>query len=99
VKVIGGESVQHNVFEYETWLYQLKGDVKVTKLQTGEDIELKEGSCMIIPPKSPYQVERPKGSIGMKVEQDPTGNAPDRFLDDTPDQEWLELEEEVKKKI
>lgn len=61
----------------------------MTKLQNGEEIELKEGSCMIIPPKCPYQVERPKGSIGMKVEQDPTGNAPDNFLDDLPEGESL----------
>jgi len=72
ILIIGGPSTQTKEFEYETWLYQLEGDVSVkTDNQT---IELKSQDCLLIESGKPYLVERSKGSIGMELTQHPLGN-------------------------
>ena len=57
----------------ETWLYQLSG-VASLKLG-GEVVDLFEGSAVVIPAGSAYEVSRQAGSIGMVVTNNPLGNA------------------------
>lgn len=72
VNVIGGKSTQTEQFEYETWLYQLRGSVTLT---IGDnDFEIGQDSCMIVPCAVPFCVHRSAGSVGMVVQQDPTRN-------------------------
>eukprot|EP00656_Telonema_subtile_P029470 TRINITY_DN32603_c0_g1_i2.p1 TRINITY_DN32603_c0_g1~~TRINITY_DN32603_c0_g1_i2.p1 ORF type:complete len:327 (+),score=70.09 TRINITY_DN32603_c0_g1_i2:59-1039(+) len=72
VLVIGGGSAQSEQFEYETWFYQLRGSAAMTV--AGDSVELSEGSCYIVPAGVPYEVQRPEGSLGLVVTQDPRGN-------------------------
>lgn len=72
VRIVGGRSSQSDEFEYETWLYQIKGEATVRTIDG--DTVLLEGDCCIVKPASKYSVERTDGSIGMTVTQDPRGN-------------------------
>jgi len=72
ILIAGGPSSQETVFQYDTWLYQLEGSITVTI--DNQTITLKEKDCMLIHPNKPYKVDRPQGSIGMVVTQDPKGN-------------------------
>jgi len=76
VKIIGGPSIQSTTFKHETWLYQLKGDIKI--LIEGRLDTLKEGECCVIRSGQAYTVERTRESIGMVVTQDPLGNKQNR---------------------
>jgi len=74
IKVIGGPSRQSTTYKYETWFYQLKGDININV--DGRSDTLKEGECCIISSGKAYTVERPPESIGMVIMQDPMGNKP-----------------------
>jgi len=50
----------------------LKGDITVT-IEGNKEI-LQEGECGIIDSGKAYYVERPKGTVGMAVTQNPEGN-------------------------
>jgi len=73
VKIAGGESTQSTQFEYETWLYQLKGSATLT-IASQEPLQISEGDCMLVRAGQSYEVQRPAASIGMVVTQDPRGN-------------------------
>jgi len=82
VRVIGGPSEQRaQQWAYETWLYQLAGKAIFTLAagapadgRADEQITLGEGSCMVVPAGRRYSVDRPAGSRGLVVTNDPTGN-------------------------
>ena len=42
----------------------------------GSSVTLAEQSCIIVRPNTVYSVERPLGTVGMVVKQDPNGNKP-----------------------
>eukprot|EP00747_Dinoflagellata_sp_TGD_P168329 gnl/TRDRNA2_/TRDRNA2_194486_c0_seq1.p1 gnl/TRDRNA2_/TRDRNA2_194486_c0~~gnl/TRDRNA2_/TRDRNA2_194486_c0_seq1.p1 ORF type:complete len:343 (-),score=72.74 gnl/TRDRNA2_/TRDRNA2_194486_c0_seq1:50-1012(-) len=72
VMIAGGEATKTTSFEYETWLYQMKGNATVT---VGDAITyLGEGFCCIVPPNTEYKTHRLPESLGMVVTQDPRGN-------------------------
>lgn len=74
VRIIGGESVQsRRKFEYETFLYQLKGQATI-EVAGRADVLLMEDGCFVVDGNLEYTVTRPKGSIGMVVTCDPMGN-------------------------
>ena len=79
VLIAGGEATTTTSFEFETWLYQLKGNATVSTGYANHDGSKKtylgEGFCCIIPPNTEYTVHRLPGSLGMVVTQDPRGNA------------------------
>lgn len=59
-------------FGYETWIYQLTGDIKI---KTGDTtVTVSEQACVTIHPNTVYSVDRPQGTVGMVVKQDPTKN-------------------------
>eukprot|EP00929_Paragymnodinium_shiwhaense_P026420 TRINITY_DN15724_c0_g1_i1.p1 TRINITY_DN15724_c0_g1~~TRINITY_DN15724_c0_g1_i1.p1 ORF type:complete len:341 (+),score=70.59 TRINITY_DN15724_c0_g1_i1:77-1099(+) len=71
--LVGGKSTQKNqIFDVDTYLYQVKGSASI-KVATGS-FDLAEGCCCIVRAGETFDVSRPKGSIGMVVRQDPTGN-------------------------
>jgi len=74
LKIIGGPSCQRTTYKYETWFYQLKGDIKI--IVEGQSDTLKEGECCIVSSGKEYTVERTPESIGMVIMQDPMGNKP-----------------------
>ena len=74
VIIVGGASQQDNKYLHETWLYQLKGEAQYSEDGAEEMRTLKEGDCYVVSANTPYLVERPAGSIGMVVTQDPWGN-------------------------
>jgi 3-hydroxyanthranilate 3,4-dioxygenase len=82
VRVVGGPS-HHTpkAWHHETFLYQLEGDALVSLLNgpTAENPpsrpwKLEQGSCVVVPAGCSYRVERPAGSRGMEVRNDPRGN-------------------------
>jgi len=93
VRVCGGASNTGSrqapkVWQYETFLYQLKGSIRVlvaisnviddvgSHFDTSVWETLSEGECAVIPTARAFIVERSPGSIGFWITQDPTGNNP-----------------------
>jgi len=76
IKVCGGPSKQSDQWQHETWLYQLKGGLKI-KIEDGEWETIKEGECAIVGRNKKFQVEREKDSVGFWLKQDPCGNNPE----------------------
>jgi len=72
ILICGGNTDGQKEAKTETLLYQLKGEATVT-LDDKQDV-LKEGDCGLIPRGKHFSVQRAKGSIGMVVAQDPSGN-------------------------
>lgn len=74
VLIVGGGSTHTGVFEYETWVYQMRGPATVEI--DGLSHTLEEDECCIIRPNTTYTITRPPGAIGMVVTQHPLGNKP-----------------------
>ena len=86
VRVAGGRSEQRvtEPWHHETWLYQLSGPACVEVMNTdgsggsssgGSNVTtLEEGACLVVPAGAQYRVERPEGSRGLLVTNDPLGN-------------------------
>eukprot|EP00928_Gymnodinium_smaydae_P060442 TRINITY_DN4409_c0_g1_i1.p1 TRINITY_DN4409_c0_g1~~TRINITY_DN4409_c0_g1_i1.p1 ORF type:complete len:351 (+),score=70.62 TRINITY_DN4409_c0_g1_i1:62-1054(+) len=70
----GGSKQQIAPWEHETWLYQLSGHADVTATSSGETVRLQEGSCLVVPAALELAVDRPAGSRGLVVRNDPSGN-------------------------
>ncbi|KNC81456.1 hypothetical protein SARC_06225 [Sphaeroforma arctica JP610] len=74
VRVEGGQAeFTREAVDYETWVYQLKGEVTV--VLDGQDTTiLAEGECGVIPSGKQPTYKRPEGSIGLTVQLNPKGN-------------------------
>lgn len=72
IQIAGGQSSQTASFPYETWIYQLEG--QITVITDNQSVTIKESECMIITPNKQYTINRPHGTIGMILTQDPRGN-------------------------
>ena len=73
MRVVGGASEQRGQsWRHESWLLQLRGEAVVRT--AGGAVTLGEGACMVVPKEQEYSVERPAGSRGLVVTNDPLGN-------------------------
>ena len=73
VRVVGGASEQREQrWRHESWLMQLRGEARVRT--AGGTVTLGEGACTVVPAEQVYSVERPAGSRGLVVTNDPLGN-------------------------
>ena len=73
VRVVGGASEQRSQsWRHESWLLQLRGEAVVRT--AGGTVTLGEGACTVVPAEQEYSVERPAGSRGLVVTNDPLGN-------------------------
>ena len=73
MRVVGGASEQREQrWRHESWLMQLRGEARVRT--AGGTVTLGEGACTVVPAEHVYSVERPAGSRGLVVTNDPLGN-------------------------
>jgi len=74
VRVIGGRSQQTAAFDYETFLYQLRGEATIAVKGREKEVDLAQDSCFIVDAGKEYTVKRKPGSVGLVVTQNPMGN-------------------------
>ena len=72
VQVIGGpnQRVDFHDDPVEEFFYQLKGDMvlKVAGREGIEDVPIRQGEVLLIPPHTRHSPQRPAGSLGLVVE-------------------------------
>lgn len=74
VRVIGGPSEQVASFDYETFFFQLVGEMSISVEGSEEPVLLKDQGCYVVDAGKKYSVQRKEGSVGLVVTQDPNGN-------------------------
>jgi 3-hydroxyanthranilate 3,4-dioxygenase len=84
VMIVGGPNVRtdYHVDPYEEFFYQLKGNIILKTVQSGEliDIPIPEGNIFMLPPKVPHSPQRADPeSIGMVIERVRSPNVIDAF--------------------
>lgn len=73
ILIEGGPSSSIDIgFLYDTWIYQLEGEVKV--IIDKEEVILKQHDSLLITSDKSYSIYREVGSIGLRVTQNPKGN-------------------------
>ena len=92
IMVVGGPNARkdYHVNVTEEFFYQIEGDIVVGIIhpETGkpEDIVIREGDIYLLPANVPHNPKRPKGTIGLVVEQPRPAGAKDKlqwYSDDT----------------
>lgn len=92
VMIVGGPNARkdYHVNVTEEFFYQIQGDITVGIIHpdTGkpEDVIIREGEIYLLPANVPHNPRRPKGSIGLVVEQPRPKGAKDKlqwYSDDT----------------
>jgi len=74
VRAIGGPSEQTASFEYETFFFQLHGEISICVAGREGEVVLADQGCFVVDANTKYTVKRKEGSIGLVVTQDPRGN-------------------------
>jgi len=77
VRVVGGPSTQAACFEYETFFFQLEGEVTLVVSGRDQEVDLKADDCFVVDSGTEYVAKRKEGSVGLVVTQNPMGNKPE----------------------
>jgi len=92
IMVVAGPNARkdYHVNETEEFFYQIEGDitVRIIRPDTGKphDVVIREGEIYLLPANVPHCPMRPRGTIGLVVEQPRPAGAKDKlqwFSDDT----------------